>query len=262
MSLTCPMNAEPRRDRRSLVGRPVAKPEKGNAAPRGKAPFHWLKYVLTRVGARCSPRIIHNLNALTNYLEVGRWLREHNLEPAKRCRTREQLFDLLAGRFADDAVLFLEFGVSWGNSLRYWCSLLRNADSRLHGFDSFEGLPEARTPVLKEGYYSTGGEIPQIADPRVRCFKGLFQETLPRYVAPPHDVAMISIDCDLYSSTIYVLNSVAPLMAPGTYLHFGSFDERHHVLRAFDQFLRHGGMQFEVVGATRTLAEIAFRRIA
>lgn len=39
-------------------------------------------------------------------------------------------------------MLYLEFGVYKGESLRYWARELKHPDSKLHGFDSFEGLPK------------------------------------------------------------------------------------------------------------------------
>ena len=43
----------------------------------------------------------------------------------------------------DQRVLYLEFGVFRGRTIRYWSRKLRHPETRLHGFDSFEGLPDA-----------------------------------------------------------------------------------------------------------------------
>jgi hypothetical protein len=216
--------------------------------------------MLTKIGARMSKEMVHNLSAATNYLEVGRWLREHQMEPSLRCRTREQLFDVIARSISDRPVLYLEFGVFHGESLRYWSQLLRNPKAHLHGFDSFEGLPEAFTLLFPKGHLTTRGQMPQIDDPRVKFFKGWFQDTLPHYVAPPHEVLVINIDSDLYSSAAYVLNNLAPLMVPGTYLYFDEFADEDHEMRAFEEFIeKNKDIRLEVVSATRTLGQIAFR---
>jgi hypothetical protein len=232
----------------------------GHRLPSSKSPFFLTKYLLTRVGARMSRQVVHNLSSAANYLEAGRWLREHRMDPPRRSRTREKLFELIADEIANRPVLYLEFGVFHGESIRYWSRLLRNPHSHLHGFDSFEGLPEAFTLLFPKGHLTTGGEMPQINDPRVQFFKGWFQDTLPRYTAPRHEVLVINIDSDLYSSAAYVLNHFSSLMAPGTYLYFDEFADEDHELRAFEEFIeKNKHIQLEVVGATHTLSQIAFR---
>jgi hypothetical protein len=103
----------------------------------------WLKYLLTRAGERVTPRAIHNLNAAINYLEVGRWMRAHGYDVSHRYAHRERLFDIVGAQVGDREVLHMEFGVWQGDATRYWSKLLRNPKSKLHGFDSFEGLPES-----------------------------------------------------------------------------------------------------------------------
>jgi hypothetical protein len=104
---------------------------------------HLLKIILTRAGSRLSSRTVHRLNAPISYIETGRWLHEQKLVPQVRVdRTREP-FDLIIQQVADQDVLYLEFGVFRGDSIRYWSRRLKNPRAKLHGFDSFEGLPKA-----------------------------------------------------------------------------------------------------------------------
>lgn len=56
----------------------------------------------------------------------------------------------------------------------------------LHGFDSFEGLPERWNADHAKGHFSTAGQIPEIADNRVTFFKGWFKEILREYAPPAH----------------------------------------------------------------------------
>lgn len=218
------------------------------------------KRMLTHLGALSSKTTIHALNAMLNYLEVGRWMREHGFVPAPRCARREELFDRIAAEVAGKDVLYLEFGVHRGASIACWSGLLKGPNDHLHGFDSFEGLPEDWNAMVGKGHFSTDGQAPVIDDPRVRFFKGWFEDTLPRYTPPEHNQLIINIDADLYSSTAFVLGHLKDRMPVGTFVYFDEFCDRLQELKAFDEFLAATGMQFQLVGATRTLAHVAFRR--
>jgi hypothetical protein len=221
----------------------------------------YYKYFLTRFGAFLSPRAVYGLNASTNYLEVGRWMRAKGYDTRRRFSRREELFDLVGKQVGNREVLYLEFGVFQGAATRYWSKLLINPNSKLHGFDSFEGLPEDWLPHRNKGHFAADGAIPQISDSRIRFFKGWFDEILPNYKCPPHEVLVINIDADLYSSTISVLKALRVNIVPGTYIYFDEFNHRDHELRAFEEFISETGMTFSLLGATHTLEHVVFRRI-
>jgi hypothetical protein len=219
------------------------------------------RQALTIIGARLSQTATGRLDGWLDYLEVGRYMRSHGYEPVKRYPYRYQLWDAIVAEIGNRATLYLEFGVADGTSIRYWSGLLKNSDSVLHGFDTFEGLPEDWNTGHKKGYFSTGGVTPQITDERVRFFKGRFSETIPDYVLPPHEVLFVNIDSDLYSSAGYVLTALQKWIVPGTYLYFDEFCHRADEMRAFDEFLSVTGMKFRVVGATHSMGSVAFQRL-
>jgi hypothetical protein len=221
----------------------------------------WLKYILTRCGARFSVGTIWSLEASINYLEVGRWMRAKGYDVSQRVSCRAELFDLIGKQVCNRDVLYLEFGVYKGDATRYWSRLLLNPDSKLHGFDSFEGLPQGWIPSQQKGHFATDGVIPQIDDSRVKFFKGWFDNTLPKYDCPLHDVLVINMDADLYSSTICVLKALKDNIVPGTYIYFDEFSNRNHELRAFDEFINESGMKFSLVGATRIMQQVVFKRV-
>jgi hypothetical protein len=152
-----------------------------------------LKYTLTKLGARCPEMLIHSLQGFVDYLEAGRWMNAHGYRTDRRFPYRTDLFDLAAQQMADRHVLYLEFGVAEGESLRYWSNLLRDPDARLHGFDSFEGLPSNWLATHKRGTFSTAGRMPVFDDPRVKLFKGWFEDTIPAYEPPHHDVLFVNL---------------------------------------------------------------------
>lgn len=110
-------------------------------------------------------------------------------------------------------LLFLEFGVLDGASIRTWSGLNTNPQSRFVGFDSFEGLPTAWRG-REAGYFDRGGRPPEIDDARVRFVKGWFNQTLPGELdrllpLEPGTVLLVHIDADLYTSALYCLTSLA-----------------------------------------------------
>jgi hypothetical protein len=220
-----------------------------------------LKYLLTRAGGCISQETLYNLNAAVNYVAVGQWMRQHGYSTHERLDFREELFDRVGAQVAGKEVLYLEFGVFDGAATRYWSRLLGNPHSKLHGFDTFEGLPENWLPQRSKGCFSTGGVVPQIDDPRVRFFRGYFEDTLAGYRCPSCEVLILNMDADLYSSTKCVLDRLREDIVLGTYIYFDEFNHQGHELRAFDEFISVTGMRFEVVGVTQTLAHVAFRRI-
>lgn len=145
--------------------------------------------------------------------------------------------------------LVLEFGVYHGLSLR---QLARRVIGPVHGFDSFEGLPEAWKSDEPIGSYSAHGHLPQMP-PQVVLYPGWFKDTLPAFVANQTEkVRLINIDCDLYSSTCTVLNKIYPLLQTGAilvfdeYLGYPGYEE--HEFRAWHQFSKEFKIAYEYTG--------------
>lgn len=217
-----------------------------------------IRHGLTRIGAHTPERWVHWLNAAVNYIEVGCWLRTRGFPVPRRFRTREELYEAVARDIADQHVLYLEFGVFEGQATRYWSRLLRHPQSALHGFDSFEGLQTRWNIDTPAGSFSTNGRVPQIDDPRVRWFKGWFEDTLPTYAAPVHDRLIVNLDADLYAPTAFVLAHLELMITPGAILIFDEFSDRANELRAFEEFLDRSGKRFRLLGATRAVTHVAF----
>ena len=144
----------------------------------------------------------------------------------------------------------LEFGVGSGRTINMIRGCLPGAD--IFGFDSFEGLPEdwrdAAGNIVggqAKGAFSTGGVIPNITG--VRFFKGLFEDTIQEYLGIGERIALLHIDCDLYSSTQVVLRELNDLIVPGTIILFDEWcylnDPRNndHEQRAFNEWAFHNG---------------------
>jgi O-methyltransferase len=176
--------------------------------------------------------------------------------------TREDMYryvseTLLGGN--GKAFDYLEFGVFEGDSIRQWCALNTNAGSRFFGFDSFEGLPEDWHSGKRKGAFSTDGKIPEIADPRLSFVTGWFQKSLRSFLISyrPQSQIVIHIDCDLYSSTLYCLTTLDPVISPGTLIVFDDFFDALHVYRALTDYCSAYMRQYRLLARSHELGQVA-----
>lgn len=156
--------------------------------------------------------------------------------------------------------LVLEFGVRHGNSIK---QLVRLAGGQqVHGFDSFEGLPEAWHAESK-GSYSTRGKIPKVP-PLVKLHAGWFDETLPAFLqAHPGPVRLLNVDCDIYSSTRTVLTQLAPRIVVGSVIIFdeyiGNAHWREDEFKAFQEAVAEYGWAYEYLSVSFFTKQVAVR---
>jgi hypothetical protein len=143
--------------------------------------------------------------------------------------------------------MMLEFGVFKGGTIRY---IARNFPTRtVHGFDSFEGLPSAwQGTGHNRGAFHAGGKMPSVPT-NVSLHKGLFDEVLPMWAREhPDPIAFVHIDCDLYESTVTILNVLGPRLIPGVVIvfddYFGIPGWQHGEHRAFQEFIDRTGRTF------------------
>jgi len=114
---------------------------------------------------------------------------------------------------------WMEFGVREGTTIDWVLEVCPG--QQIHGFDSWEGLPEK---------WDTGGHVYGVGDmavpmptfpQNVHLHKGWFDQTLEPW-KKKHEgpVAYLHIDSDLYSSAIYVLDTLNDRIIPGTLIVF------------------------------------------
>lgn len=185
------------------------------------------------------------------------WVQRHSLDPRVFRGLPVAVLEH-ANTIADVDGLVLEFGVYFGRSL----GVLAAGNPEVHGFDSFEGLPEAWNAAEGAGAYSTRGTRPQI--PNAILHPGWFEDTLPPFLER-HDgpVRLLHVDCDLHSSTRTVLQGLRHRIVPGTVIVFddllGYPGFEAHELRALEEFVTDGGRTYEVVAAALLGREVAIR---
>lgn len=156
--------------------------------------------------------------------------------------------------------LWLEFGVGKGSTIDYIAA--KAYGQTLIGFDSFDGLPEdwkmSDTLTYLKGHYGLNGTMPPLKGNNIRLVRGIFEQTLPEFLERNVNqvCAFVHLDCDLYSSTLFVLKTLHAhgKLVKGTVLLFDDlynyqyFDQ--HEFRAFQEFFSSSGLKYSWLAHT------------
>lgn len=147
--------------------------------------------------------------------------------------------------------LWLEFGVATGKTINYISKFTKD---HVYGFDSFDGLPEDWRPGFNKGRFTNNGLLPVVND-NVVLVKGLFCDTLPEFLEKQNKkITFIHIDCDLYSSTKYVLTHIKKyldnecIIIFDELVNYDGFDNDKGELKALYEFLSNGDIKYEWIG--------------
>lgn len=206
---------------------------------------------------------------LSNTLSISKWIAENDnpdilndFYTVKREHSkRYKLYQYVAEKFnlTHEPVDYLEFGVCEAGSFKWWLSNSKNDSSRFFGFDTFEGLPEG-WGTYKKG--EMAAKIPELDDVRSKFLKGLFQDTLPGFLRQTDfdekKRKVIHLDADLFSSTIFVLTSLAPYLKKGDILFFDEFNVPNHEYFAFKIFTESFYIKTKLLGAVNNYYQAAF----
>lgn len=136
--------------------------------------------------------------------------------------------------------LIIELGVWTGSTIREIARLVGAQFSaypggapRIHGFDSFLGLPEDWTgrEQMVKGTFNLNGKMPTVPE-NVVLHAGWFNETLPPFIltelsAAAATVGYVHVDCNLFSSVYESLAMLSPWFVQGTVLLFDDWLVRH-----------------------------------
>ena len=167
---------------------------------------------------------------------------------------------LLENYLRDRPITYFEMGAADGETFGWWIGRVHHPDARFYGFDTFEGLPED-WGIYKKGSFSNQGNIPVFNDPRCALYKGLFQDTLPPFLAgfTGSNQKLILLDADLYSSTLFSLTAFAPFLQTGDILIFDEFFAPQHEFRAFHDFSQaYGHIKLKLIAAANNYTFTAF----
>jgi O-methyltransferase len=212
-----------------------------------------LRHHKKQVAATLFPRYSYLLDMINHNALFSKWVTAHKDSPY--FDERYALYAYLNSNVLRNRPIdFLEFGVFEGKSLFKWAELNTQPSSRFFGFDSFHGLVEDFANewfVYRKGHFTTHGRIPETADHRVTFVPGLFQASLRPFLAEyrPQRQLVINIDCDLHSSTIYVLASLDHIL-DGAVVIFDEFSNPLHEFQAFHQYIAAFCKDYDVLAAS------------
>jgi hypothetical protein len=155
--------------------------------------------------------------------------------------------------------MYCEFGVYQGKTINY---IAAKTGATVHGFDSFEGLPDNWRPGFAAGVFEVAG-LPGVR-PNVRLHKGWFKDSLPRFArSHPEPLAFGHLDADLYSSTKDVFEALGDRIVAGTVLQFDEFFNypgwQEGEFKAFDEFCKARQAEIEYIGYVPDDEQVAVR---
>lgn len=155
--------------------------------------------------------------------------------------------------------LVVEFGVRRGTSLTI---LAQAAGQEVHGFDSFEGLPEDWSNT-RSGVLTTGLSLPPVPD-NAHLHAGWFEDSLPVFFAAhPGPIRFANIDSDIYSSARTALLAMKERLQAGSILVFDEFignrSWRDDEFKAFHEFAAETGWNWRIIAASPATKQVAIR---
>jgi len=135
---------------------------------------------------------------------------------------------------------YVEFGSYGGNSLSLAYEAINSIGSKRHlwAFDSFGPLPEitnhrderwrSKFNANQGGVANFYAAVDKLGVPRdaYTAVEGYFNDTLPPLgaAASPADIALVYVDCNMYSSTVTAFEFLAPRLKHGMIV---AFDDYH-----------------------------------
>lgn len=204
---------------------------------------------------------------LKHHLNRQLWLAARDIDSARQFRASQDTAEFVDQKMAmaksypdkfallKDAIvridvqgLCCEFGVYRGETINFIAS---QVTGEVHGFDSFEGLPEDWRQGHEKGTFAVGN-LPPVRS-NVRLYRGWFEDTLPSFREQhPGPIAFLHLDADLYSSTRTVFDLLGDGIVPGTVIVFDEFFNypgwREGEYRAFTEFCRERQVEVRYLG--------------
>jgi hypothetical protein len=147
--------------------------------------------------------------------------------------------------------LWLEFGVWEGRTINY---ISKQTTNQIYGFDSFKGLPEDWRNGYLKNHFNKDGDPPTV-NSNVILELGWFNDTLEPFLLKHQNkkITLLHIDCDLYSSTKYVLEKCTPRLCEGSIvifdelINYEGYEEGEW--KAMNEWVVNNNIEYEWIGS-------------
>jgi Macrocin-O-methyltransferase (TylF) len=220
-----------------------------------------------KVKGRMQYHLNRQLSAATRDIEFARQFRAAQESAAfadqhmKMAKSYPDKFALLKAAISLVEIpgLCCEFGVYRGETLDFIASLVGR---EVHGFDSFEGLPEDWKQGHEKGTFALTS-LPEVRT-NVRLHKGWFEDTIPAFREQhPEQIAFLHLDADLYSSTKTVFELLGDRIVAGTVIAFDEFFNYpgwcEGEYKAFTEFCQERHVEVRYLGFARRDEQVAVK---
>ncbi len=227
-----------------------------------KFKYYFYKFGIHKILPGKEFLFLGHLSLLSKWISTQKKIKFSNF-PTKNFdyKKRYNLYSFIVEKeIANTEIDYFEFGVSKGESFKWWIESIKNENSNFFGFDTFNGLPEDWGP-FKKGDMSNGNKPPLINDSRHKFFQGIFQKTLYEFLATykSDKRKVILMDADLYSSTLFVLSTLSPYLRKGDILIFDEFNVPLHEYKAFKDWTESFYINYSLIGEVNNFYQVAFK---
>ena len=201
---------------------------------------------------------LNNNNLLSIWLSAWKYLFSNKSKSFSMTGNRKEIISLALNESNQDG-LYLEFGVGKGISINYISSIIKK---NIHGFDSFDGLPEAWNHLPEKAFSSNG--IPPKLNSNIILHKGYFEETLPHFCNKYNEkISFLHIDCDLYKSSKTIFTSLENMIVTGTVILFDEMISyegfENHEFKAFKEFIKKTGKNYECLNMNYLTGQVIIK---
>lgn len=184
---------------------------------------------LTRISGllRRSTRTLWFVETAVLSARYQQWLRSADwARGASDCSDRLEVWKIAQTLLSPGHSTALEFGVADGLATAWWAET-KTPFLEWHGFDTFQGLPEAwgraGVEVMAAGVFTPqggSGSVPVLDTAYTHVWhRGLIEDTLPGFERPAGSLFVL-IDVDLFEPTVVILDWLAKYGQTGDLIYF------------------------------------------
>lgn len=182
-------------------------------------------------------------------IETCKYIKDNWLTKLHTVDDKFKLLDLGISKINNFDWLFLEFWVFKWETINYISNKIKS--NTIYWFDSFEWLPETWRSWFLKWHFSLDN-LPKVNN-NVVLTKWWFDEVLPYFLKEHQNdfISFLHIDCDLYSSTKTIFNSLKDRIKKWTVIVFDEYwnysDWEIWEFKAFNEFLKETWNKFEYI---------------